>query len=133
MSVSKELSCEAESFSCCLHPHRFFQSEILRLYFPALGPWVTPSVSPPSCSSWFIQLQMWDSQLCQPPLFLVYQSLCCNSSPLQLPCCASPAGLDECSFFSSLFVELPYSLIFWQFCFFFFFKFVVVLLLVVLG
>ena len=40
-------------------------------------------------------------------------------------------SLDECFFFNSLVVGLPYSLIFWQFWLFFVFKFVVVLLLVV--
>ena len=44
-----------------------------------------------------------------------------------------PAGLDECFFFNSLVVRLPYSLIFCQFWLFFVFKFVVVLLLVVRG
>ena len=43
---TKELSCEAGSFSCCLNPHRFFPSEVLRLYFPALEPWVVLSRSP---------------------------------------------------------------------------------------
>ena len=44
---------------------------------------------------------------------------------------APPTGLDECFFFYSLVVGLPYSLIFWQSWLFFVFKFVVVLLLVV--
>ena len=39
-------------------------------------------------------------------------------------------SLNECFFFSSLVVGLPYSLIFWQFWLFFVFKFVVVLLVV---
>ena len=49
----------------------------------------------------------------------------------QLPVSAPPAGLDQCFFFNSLVVGLPYSSIFWQFWLFFVFKFVVVLLLVV--
>ena len=49
----------------------------------------------------------------------------------QLPISAPPTSLDECFFFNSLVVGLPYSLIFWQFWLFFVFKFVVVLLLVV--
>ena len=44
--------------------------------------------------------------------------------------CAPPAGLDECFFFNSLVVGLPYRSIFWQFWLFFVFKFVDVLLLV---
>ena len=51
----------------------------------------------------------------------------------QLPVSAPPAGLDECFFFNSLVVGLPYSSIFCQFWLFFVFKFVVVLLLVVQG
>ena len=49
----------------------------------------------------------------------------------QLPISSPPTGLDECFFFNSLVVRLPYRLIFWQFWLFFVFKFVVVLLLVV--
>ena len=46
---------------------------------------------------------------------------------------SSPSGLDECFFFFSLVVGLPYSSIFCQFWLFFFFLIVVVLLLVVQG
>ena len=45
MAVSKELSCETESFSPChLNPHRCFQSEVLKFCFPALEPWVARSI-----------------------------------------------------------------------------------------
>ena len=37
-------------FSRCLNPCRFFQSEVLRVYFPAQESWVAQSVSLPSCS-----------------------------------------------------------------------------------
>ena len=50
-----------------------------------------------------------------------------------LPVSAPPTGLDECFFFNSLVVGLPYSLIFCQFWLLFVLKFVVVLLLVVRG
>ena len=50
-----------------------------------------------------------------------------------LPISAPPTGLDECFFFNSLVVGLPYSLIFCQFWLLFVLKFVVVLLLVVPG
>ena len=53
VGLSNELSCEPGSFSCSLYPHRCFQSEDLRLYFPVLEPWVVWSVSLPSCSSQF--------------------------------------------------------------------------------
>ena len=51
----------------------------------------------------------------------------------QLPISAPPTSLDECFFFNSLVVRLPYALIFCQFWLFFVFKFVVVLVLVVRG
>ena len=71
----------------------------------------------------FICLQMWDRPLRQP--------LPCHESSLpQLPVSAPPTGLDECFFFNSLVVGLPYSLIFWQFWLFFVFKFVALLLVV---
>ena len=57
-----------------------FQSEALRLYFPALEPWVTQAVSLPR-SSWFICTQMWDCPVCQLLPHLVRQLLpCCTSS-----------------------------------------------------
>ena len=124
-------SCQAGSFSRCLNPHRFFQSEVLRLSFPALELWVALSL--PSCSSCFILIQMWDYLVRQLPLCPVLQPQPCQESCLpQLPISAPPTGLDEC-FFSSLVVGLPYSLIFCQFWLFFVFKFVVVLLLVMQG
>ena len=65
---------------------------------------------------------------------LVLQPVPCHeSSPPQLPISAPHTGLDECFFFNSVVVGLPYSLIIWQFRLFFVFKFVVVLLLVVQG
>ena len=53
--------------------------------------------------------------VCQPPP-------CCESSLPHLPISASPTGLDECFFFISLVVGLPYSSIFFQFWLFFVFK-----------
>ena len=52
---------------------------------------------------------------------------CRESSPPWLPVSTPPTGLDECFFFISLVVRLPYSWIFCQFWLFFVFKFVVVL------
>ena len=115
MGLSNELFCEAEHFSHCLNCHRFFQSEVLRLYFPMLEPWVAWSVLLLSCSSWFIHTQMWDHLLCQLPP-------CRGSSLLWLPVSSSPTSLDEYFFINSLVVGLPYSSIFWQFWLFFCFK-----------
>ena len=103
---------------------RIFQSEYLRLYFPTLESWVARSVLLPICSSWFIRTQMWDHWLCKLPP-------CHKSTPPWLPIFIPPTSLDECFFFNSLVVGLPYSLIFWQFWLFFVFNLVVVLLLVV--
>ena len=58
-----------------------------------------------------------------PPPHWVLQPLpCCKSSPPQLPISAPPTCLDECFFFISLVVGLPYSSIFCQFWLFFVFK-----------
>ena len=64
-------------------PPQFFSIRGLRLYFPALEPWVALSVLLPSCSSRFICTQMWDR--------LVYQLPSCHES--SLPGCLSPALL----------------------------------------
>ena len=58
---------------------------------------------------------------------------CHESSPPWLPISTPPASLDECFFFNSLVVGLPYSWIFCQFWLIFVFKFVDVHLLVVQG
>ena len=120
MGLSSKLSCKAESFS---QPPQVFSVRCFETYFPTLEPCVMQSVSLPSCSSWFIFMQMYDLPLHQLP--------CCTSSPSQLPLSAPSTSLDECFFFKSLVVRLSYSSIFWQFWLFFVFKFVVVLLLVV--
>ena len=58
-----------------------------------------------------------------PPPRLFCQLLPCHESSLpRLPVSAHPTGLDECFFFISLVVRLPYSLIFCQFWLFFVFK-----------
>ena len=116
MGLSKELSCETGSFSHYPNTHRFLQPEVLRLYFPTMKPWVFQSVSLPSCSSWFICTQLWGHWLHQQPHTLVLQPpLCHESSPPWLRISAPPIGLDECFFFNSLVVGLPYSSIFWKF------------------
>ena len=135
MGLSNQLSCEAGSLSCHCNSHRFLQSEVLRLYFLMLEPWVSQSVLLPICSYWFVHMQMWDCLIPQPqplpprpPAAALPQVL-----SIWLPISAPPTSLDECFFFNSLVVRFPYSLIFWQFCLIFVFKFVVALLLVVRG
>ena len=124
MGLSNELSPEAGSFSRHLNPHRCYQSEVLRLYFPC-----TRTLSCVVCLT--------------PQLFLpVYPHVNVGTpgppaatSPrvlsAQRPVSTPPSGQDECFFFNTLVVGLPYSLIFCQFWLFFVFKFVAVLLLVV--
>ena len=92
MGLSNKLSCEAGSFSHHLSPHRFFQSEDLRLYCPMLEPWVMWSVLLPSCSSPFICTKMWDHLLLQLPP--------CHKS--SLPGCLSPPLLPVWMNVSSL-------------------------------
>ena len=99
-------------FLLLLQPHRFLQSEVLRLYFPMLELCVVGSILLPICSSWCIHTQMWD--------FSVLQLLpCWESSPPGLPISAPPTSLGECFFFNSLVVGYPYSSIYWQFWVFF--------------
>ena len=91
MCLSNELSYDAGSFSCHRNPHRFFQSEVLRLYFPALVPWVVQSASLSSCSSWFILTQMWDHLLYQlPPHPPQSSSHCFAASPFHPGCSSLP-------------------------------------------
>ena len=94
------------------------------LALPVLQPPPCYTFSLPTCPSRFNCMRMWDCPVCQP-----------SPRPLcqPLPISAPPTGLDECFFFNSLVVRLPYSLIFCQFWLYFVFKFVVVLLLVVRG
>ena len=111
MGLCNELSCETGNFSRYYNPHRFLQPGVLRLYFLVLEPWVAWSVSLPSCSFWFIHTQMWDCLVHQLPR-LPSLLPCHASSPVRLPISAPPTSLDECFFFNSLVVGLPYSLIF---------------------
>ena len=112
----------------------------LRLYFPALEPWVTWSTLLPRHSSRFIYARMWGQGLPAttlwgllaaawpalfhnpPPRWVHQPPPCHESSPPGCPICTPPTGLDECFFFNSLVVGLPYSSIFCQFWLFFVFK-----------
>ena len=124
----------------------------LRLYFPAVEPWVTlpRALLGSSCSPWFICTPVWDfllhqalpcwvRQLLPCPLrstiLLLAGSACCRLAcpsplataslgvlPTQLPIFTPSTILDECVFFNSLVVRLSYSSIFCQFWLFFVFK-----------
>ena len=110
-------------------PTGIFQPEVLRLYFPALEPWVVRSVLLPSCSSWFIGTQMWTANSASHRLTSFTSCRLAHPSPLVstlprvlstlLPRSYPPMGLDEC-FFNSSVVGPPYSSIFCQFWLFLF-------------
>ena len=95
----------------------FFQSEVLRVYFPALEPWVAWSVSFPSCSSWFIHSKCGTTHAANYLLACPAPPAAALPRVLSVPAAisASPTSLNECFFFNSLVVRLPFSSIFWQF------------------
>ena len=102
-------------------PPQVFSIRGLRLYFPALEPWVvglsrSPVVPPGLCARGCGTTCSTCHHLATSPL--------CPDACLHPSCC-----LGECFFFNSLVVRLPHSLIFCQSGYFF--KFIVVLLLVV--
>ena len=59
---SMNSAVKLEVSSHCPNPHRILQSEVLRLSFPALEPWVEWSASLLGCSSWFIHTLMGNRQ-----------------------------------------------------------------------
>ena len=92
MGLSKELSCEAGSFSLCLlNPHRFFSVRGFEALFPCVGTLGCAVCLIPSCSSWFICTRMWGRLVCQllpihpvlqPPPFRQCSLPGCPSLPL---------------------------------------------------
>ena len=92
MGLSNELSCEAGSFSHCRNLHRCFQSEVLRLYFPTLEPWIVWSALLPPGSSQFISTHSNMGPPGPPPTILPTPVLqpwsCCEYSPSS---CSSPS------------------------------------------
>ena len=141
MGLSNELSCEAGSFSCChLNPHGFFNQRFESL-FPCTGalgctvcfappPFLPVSlctnVGPqdlPATTLWGLLAVAWLAPFHNlPPRWVCQPPSCHESSPPWLPVSALPTSLDECFFFISLVVRLPYSLIFCQFWLVFVFK-----------
>ena len=72
---------------------------------------------------WGLLDEAWPAPFHNPPPHWVHQRLpSCKSSLPQLPISTPPTGLDECFFFISLVVGLPYSLIFCHFWLFFVYK-----------
>ena len=94
----------------------------LRLYFPTLELWVARLVTRSTSCCLTSQLQ-----LCPPCSTIQHfagSTSCCLARVLSapLPISAPPTNLDECFFFISLVVGLPYSSIFCQVWLFFVFK-----------
>ena len=118
VGLSKEISCEAGSFSCCrLNPHRCFQSEvsgfISRSWSPGLHG-LPPQLSLPV----YLHANVGSPAL--PPATLpapVHQLPPCHvsSPPRHLSPFLLLVWVNECFLFNSLVVRLPYSLIFCQF------------------
>ena len=140
MGLSNKLFCEAGSFSCCPStPTGVFIQRFEALFPPTLEPWVAWSASLPRCSS---GLSMHTCGAIESASHHLVGSACCSlacpvpqsSTSLGLPATLSrvlstPAAhlcpsyqSDECCFFISLVVGLPYSSIFCQFWLFFVFK-----------
>ena len=113
----------------------------LRLYFPCAGAlgctvcFAPPPFLPvylsvnvglrglPATTLWGLLAAAWPALFHTPLPCWVCQPLPCReSSPPWLPISTPPVGLDECVFFISLVVGLPYSSIFCQFWLFFVFK-----------
>ena len=129
MGTSNRLSCETRSFSHAI-PIGFYSQRFCGFSFPCWNPGLCGlSCSPVVPSS----LSSHKCVICQlPPCCRVHQQPPYHVCSLpQLPVSVPPTSLDECVFFNSLIVGLPYSSIFWQFWLFSVFKLVVVLLLVV--
>ena len=113
----------------------------LRLYFPCAGTlscvvcftpkslllvYLCANVGPrglPATTLWGLLAAAWPAPFHNPPPRWVRQPpLCRKSSPPRLPVSSPPTGLDECFFFISLVVGLPYGSIFCQCWLFFVFK-----------
>ena len=98
----------------CLVPPPFL------LVYPCAN--VGPQGLPATCL-WGLLAAAWLAPFHNPPPCWIHQAPpCCESSLLRLPDSAPPTNLDECFFFISFVVGLPYSSIFCQFCLFFVFK-----------
>ena len=140
-SLQRTLPWGWESLLLPPNPPQVFSIGSLRLYFPALEPWVavvcfTPPwflpvylganvgpQGPPATTLWGLPAAAWPAPLPNPPPRWVCQPPPCHESSLpQLTISAPPFGLGECFFFISLVVWLPCSLTFYQFWMFFVFK-----------
>ena len=107
-------------------PPQVFSVRGLRLYFPSAGTLGCAVCLTPQL---FLRVYLHTNVGLPPPLATALLRVLSTRLPISTP----PTSLDECFFFNSLVVRLPYSSIFCQFWLVFVLKFIVVLLLVVQG
>ena len=92
---------------------------------PFLPVYLCANVGPqglPATTLWGLLAAAWPALFHSPPPGWVLQPPpCCEGSLPWLPVSAPPTSLDECFFFISLVVRLPYSSVFCQFWLFFVF------------
>ena len=124
MGLSKDLSCEAGSLSCCRpNPRGVFNQRFEALFPPpppALEPWVMRSASLPSVCPVYLCANVGPQGLLVVRLPALFIPLSTSLSPARAtrvlsspaPVSAPPTGLDECLFFISLvsdFLAVRYS------------------------
>ena len=128
MGLSNKLSCEVGSFSHCLNPHRFIESDVLSLSFPCTG-----TLGCAVCIVPHLYLLVYPHTNMGPPgpptttLLSILSALSAHLCPSYWWMNVSSLTLWLSDFFNSLVV----SSVFWKFWLFLVFKFVVVLLLLV--
>ena len=133
MGLSNELSSEAGSFSTAASTATGVFSQRSEALFPQAGalgcavcfapPPFLPVYLCTNVGLWGLLAAAWPALFHNPPPCWVRQPPPCHeSSQPRLPVSTPPTSLDECFFFISLVVGLPYSSIFCQFWLFFVFK-----------
>ena len=138
MGLSNELSCKARVSPAASSTPTGVFSQRFEALFPQAGalglrslshsPVVPPGLSACKCGTTVsANHRLAGSASCSlvhatPPHWVRQPPPCHESSLPWLPISAPPTGLDECFFFNSLVVGLPYSSIFCQFWLFFVFK-----------
>ena len=132
VGLSSELSCESEFLPLLPLPAQVFSVRGFEALFPCTGTLGAVCLAPQVFLPVYRQANVGPPSppAAASPTQVLELLPCPESSMPWLPISAPPTGIDECFFFNSLVVKLPYSLIFCQFWLFFVFKFVVVLLLV---
>ena len=113
MGLSNDLSCEAGSLLLPPQPPRAFSIRGLRLYFPALEPWVAGSALLPAVCPVYLCGNVGPQGLLVvrlPALFVPHSASLGRAMATQVlstpvPVSAPPTGLDEYLFFISLVLD----------------------------